>query len=551
MRIPKRKSFEVPPTPRRGRVGGNDVVVYDVESPTVPLISVVDGEFAVAAHGNFCGPNYSDSELQGSIALGRNRTAPVDDLDYSCQLHDHDWAMGGDLNVADDKFAARAWNQGFKGKVFATVVKAQRLMRRKVKTAGDQPHFFSIINPGAMYRRKTGVKRRVKKYVKRKRTTVYRKKKSNKNRSGRYRRKYSRSRKSSGSKSSRATIKVEAGSIVTDANTIYVGHGTSAYSVLLTLFMSMIKKVVYAHGVTFSSFNESNIDLAAAGTSVSMSLYWNFSINETIAWKNSDYTFTAPTQTYQAIAEGLLAKFITDYKAGADVIDGTRVPQFHRLVMRSGTNAAPDFEFSKIDLHTVKVHLSHSSSLRVQNRTANGAIGTSTDVNNTNPLEGKLYFGRKGRNFMLPKYNAGGEAFANIAPEYQRGDLTLGAAAMGATNFMNQPPSASQVGGTKTVPFALHPGQIMIDSWKQKQTYSLVSLMTKLIPGLITKPVAPAKDYIALNLGYWRAVGLEKLVWDRTEANNVAVGYEVNQIYSISLSSTSPTTVPFDINFAN
>jgi len=552
MRIPKRKNG-VPPTPRDRPPNPDGVVMFDVQ-PVVPLIQFVDGNVGVAAHGNFCGQNWSDGQFQPSIALGQNRTAPVDGLDYECQLHDHEYNIGGDLNAADDRFAANAWKYGAKGKLFSTLVKAQRYYRGGVKTVGEKPHFFSIINPGRMpARRKYGAKRRVKKYVKRKRSTVYRKKTSNKSRYRRSRRRTTRTRKSPIGKTSRATLKIESGSVVTDANTLYVGHGTSGYSVLLALFMSMVKKVVHAHGVTFSSFNEKTFDLSTIGYPFSLTLYWNFALNETIAWKTSGINITAVTDTYLNVAENLLAKFVTDYKGAADAVDGTRVPQFHRLMLRAGTIAVEDYEMSKIDLHTVKVHLSHSSSLRVQNRTANGTVGatTSTDVNNTNPLEGKLYFGRKGRNFMLPKYNAGGEAFANIAPEYQRGDITLGASAMSATNFLNQPPSASQVGGTKTVPFAIHPGQIMVDNWKHTQTYTLVALMSKLIPAIITKPVSPAKDYIALNLGYWRAVGLEKLVWDRTESNNVAIGYEVNQTYSVTLSSTSPSTVPFDINFTN
>jgi len=59
-------------------------------------------QFAVAYHGNWCGPGWSGGRYQNSVLYG---SAPVDGFDMSCRTHDRAYYSGKRLREADLEFA--------------------------------------------------------------------------------------------------------------------------------------------------------------------------------------------------------------------------------------------------------------------------------------------------------------------------------------------------------------------------------------------------------------------------------------------------------------
>jgi len=53
-------------------------------------------------HGNYCGPGWSAGEYQNSVV---STVEAIDDFDQTCRDHDSAYAVGGDLFMADIKFA--------------------------------------------------------------------------------------------------------------------------------------------------------------------------------------------------------------------------------------------------------------------------------------------------------------------------------------------------------------------------------------------------------------------------------------------------------------
>lgn len=72
---------------------------------------------------NYCGMYWSDGKIQSSVVDGRS--APVSELDASCQKHDAAYAMAkddGDLNVADTNFYNNASRLGLRGRLYGNLV---------------------------------------------------------------------------------------------------------------------------------------------------------------------------------------------------------------------------------------------------------------------------------------------------------------------------------------------------------------------------------------------------------------------------------------------
>ncbi len=77
-------------------------------------------------HGNYCGPWWSDGVEQHSVATGQ---PGIDEFDESCRRHDRAYALGANLDGADDKFIEENWNQSIKRSVAALAVSTNRVSR--------------------------------------------------------------------------------------------------------------------------------------------------------------------------------------------------------------------------------------------------------------------------------------------------------------------------------------------------------------------------------------------------------------------------------------
>lgn len=549
--MPKRK-WIVTPSPRKTpkKDESSYVITPFSGSPALPIIKYTNTGVGIRGHGNYCGPNWSAGKFQGSVS--GSSVPPVDALDSECMAHDGVYATSGDLAAADIRFARRTIGMGVKGTMFGLLVGAQGIARKlgligRTGTRIDVPDdsFFPVIETGV---RKMALKKRSRKSpIRRKCKFAKRKagkytKKTNK-KSYRYgRRRVSKSRKLFGNKRNLVTYKYENGGSKTDgavtAGTaaVYVGHGCATYHVVTSIFMSMVKELFISYGVQFKNWEEVAIDPAAGGTSLSVSLYWTLG-EDSSTLQNSHYDIAAGAN-YKAIADNLQSKFLTDVQA-TWTVNNVDAPVLQKLVLRTGTNATPDYELARCDLKVMRVNVNYQSSFRMQNRTkANStAVGESTantDVVNNNPCEVTMYYGKYNRNFFPVKSTYGIAAATKFSPDSQKGWISSDATSLG--NSFKESVDAGTVGAYKAKKMILHPGQVLVDTWKYGRTMSLNWLLHNLMQSLaVFSGTNPPTTY---NYGYTRMFCFEKLVSDRTELNPVDIGFEIDYTINLSLKKT-------------
>jgi len=385
-----------------------------------------------------------------------------------------------------------------------------------------------------------------------KRTTKYRKKYNKKAR--RYRRKFSRrSSGNSGSKTNRAIYKYENGGVIGDSNCVYVGHGVPVNRVWYTYFWTVIRALYHEYGVDFTDFGEINPKNFVAGLHY-VELDWSFGTSDTTTWKVARHQILA-TDTFAAIANTLADNFRTAYQAEVTGVGGENfVPMMHRIQLYEGLIGAPELRLASVNLKSTKIHLSFKSSLRVQNRTKNVDAATTNDVNNTNPLECKLYYGKYGKNFLAESSRVDAVypptlvipgppaipviTYRGMTPESSTG-LIKQVAANHPDTVWKEPPPAKVVGAYKAKNFYLQPGQVVVDNWKWKRSYSMDSFMS------IFKDCITNQSTGTMNAGYCRVFGMEKLIADRSETGIVIAGYEVNSTCTVSFTSQCVTPSPF------
>jgi len=506
-----------------------------------PYIKQTPTGLGVRAHGNWCGPNWSGGEFQGSV---EDENVPsVDTLDELCRQHDGAYARrGSNLLEADVQFAQGAVFEGFQGLMFSAAVAGQALGRAmgilprtfdpaQVTTETD---CFPILKIMPKYARRR-TRRGVRKYAKKNRKTFKSKRKSNK-RAAKYRRRSTRRNRRVGySKVNNSVLRYEAGGTLDDPNAVYLGHGTPTRQLARTFFMSMVRQLLAKYGITFTEWDEEVFKLNNTGPDFDLALFWNYGPQEHIAWKESSI-LVLPTATYYTLADDLLSKFCADYKAAMDAVDIQYQPVFNKMVLYKGTGEETEnYELASIELRNMKVNYYYSSSLRLQNQTAAGTNGAVTDVNNVNPLEGKVYFGPKNKNYFPLKYkapSANDQDYKGWTPHVTHGYIR-DLAKYHPEKLFEDLPGARDVHAISTKKFALHPGQIVVDKITHRHTAKIDTFL-KNLQNEWTTPT-----WHGTNLGTCRVMGFEKLLADRSFApapGPVKVAWEVNYSVSCSIS---------------
>lgn len=93
-------------------------------------------------YGNYCGPWWSDGEVQSSVVGSR---LPIDALDAECQKHDAEYATGGDLLTADFNFAKKTISMGPRGFLFGGIVGLQYAGREVKNKLSNSFHSINNI----------------------------------------------------------------------------------------------------------------------------------------------------------------------------------------------------------------------------------------------------------------------------------------------------------------------------------------------------------------------------------------------------------------------
>lgn len=525
-----KRKFLTPPDSMRKKWRKTDILTPGQGVPALPVIKYTGTGLGIRAHGEFCGPNYSDGKFQGSVS--NPFLDPVDDLDMACRDHDIAYARGGNLLKADLSFARKTIGTGLKGTAFGAAVGMQGLLRgigilsKGTKRLETDDSFFPVIETG----RRMPAKRRSK-VVKRKRSTKFTKKRKYKKSSNKkYKRSYSRRRPKSikfrYNKRNASTLKVEKGGSKSDSEVAYIGHGVAHNRVQLALFMALTKELFASHGVTFKDWNETAINTAVSGTSLSITTYWTFGEDSNSTLQATSYTIP-DAASFKTVADNIYSGLYTAWRTS---ISSTSIdpPSLVKMVLRTGTGAAPDYDLAKIDLRNMRMAVKYKSSIRFQNRTnaySGGVATESTDVNTQAPVIATQYYGKYGRNFFSTKFTV--SAGNGFVPDVVNGYFTQDAATMG--NAFAEPPSAATVGAYKKQDYMLHPGQVLVDTWKWDKGFSLNGYIAKTLGGFTSETLP------TIYPGYCRMFAFEKLVKFNSDGTNVNIVFELDTELTVSL----------------
>jgi len=167
-------------------------------------------------------------------------------------------------------------------------------------------------------------------------------------------------------------------STATAGNTVAVGHANVASTTAHQMMWRAVVKALFIKvGQTLESMDDS-IRGCTTGDSVQI-LY---RLNPDFSTSNYTYSLTAGVTNYNDIALALAGTF---YDLSAD-IEFLRI-SFHPLA--AGEARLP---WTEISMKMIVVHFMGKSTLKIQNRTLNGASGDEESVDNV-PLYGRSYSG--------------------------------------------------------------------------------------------------------------------------------------------------------------
>lgn len=333
---------------------------------------------------------------------------------------------------------------------------------------------------------------------------------------------------------------------------LMVGHSYSAKQIWNTLFYVWLRKLLYQCGTHMSSLEDSDIDInGAAAPYYQIGLSWRYGRYGTNAATDQFTTYNILAQSVKATADALFTNF-----CAAVVSDEAAIvqqePIFAKLQLYGGNASGQrDWIVGTLDLTRCKVQVNFSSTMKVQNKTlAESAVGTAdqhqTDLNNVNPLRAKLYRSKFNKNYFAPypmyQSDLGGATFNGIVGDDKYGYIRAKPTDFQVTNF-REFPGKRDLGYYDEKNFMLQPGQVVIDKLSFRSSLHITRFTDKLYRALNTGSAPSTAEY-----GKAHMFGFDKLVWDRFNAVNVTpvtVGYEIQQVYTVSCKWWNAPTVPY------
>lgn len=342
----------------------------------------------------------------------------------------------------------------------------------------------------------------------------------------------------------------------------YVGHGMGSADLQLVIFLAMVKKLMQKYGVVYASDEE--YCLKNTNTLPYHTLELVFRVDRDADALQSVNVPIESTHTVITVANNLQAAAISKFQAlwtaaplsnlNGPVLSAFRLWKSNTAPAMVGTvyTGVLDTLCAEFDTAKAVFHIGFQSVLKLQNKTLadGGAVPTSTDNLNINPLKGRLYKGLVGQNYVdiNARQTADNTSY--------RGWITSNTGYMKFDSSMSQQTMFRQLVDKKTVnvksykDFVLHPAQIVQDTIKYKVNIGTPKLMENILNGFGTG------TYEAIRLGKIHVLGFDKLLWDRTADPDtehptlgVKLGVEYNQRYTCYITFKKMVTVPY-VNFS-
>ena len=330
---------------------------------------------------------------------------------------------------------------------------------------------------------------------------------------------------------------VETGGSVTDADCVYVGHSFGVARIFNQMCFAIVQKLFVKAGHRIVSMNE-------ISTTNSPGTDWE------LAWRYRSNKGTPLVErtiisgsTYKDIAENLAANIIDYINASATADDF----EMYDIRLKQINSAATMLQ-ATLNFTDIMCDFDCSSALALQNQTQ--ADTTEVDAGNrmevsNNPLGGKSYEGY-GTGSGLKLINNSLTIAGNLlVAQKDRGSITFTPNETNVTleqkNMYRRPPPASSLERVrKCAAVGLKPGEIRNSYLRWKKTIQWNLMIKKL--WLHLKEDNLTTQF--LPLCSFRIFAFEKKCNTQTAESAIDVGFELNCVYRVKLSTKWKATTP-------
>lgn len=334
-----------------------------------------------------------------------------------------------------------------------------------------------------------------------------------------------------------SNIKYEAGSLETSAigETIYIGHSVAPRKIVVGLFQTLIRMLFKRAGYTIINFKDLITDAVPVfGGGVR---YDRIVIEYKVATRSQTNTGVSGMnsavtgKTFEDIANDLRVNVQAALSTGFGDTDEWFFKEF--TMAFELTNSRTDF-VAALPAEQLKVRFDFVSHLKLQNRTNNAANTSSTETNNQNPLEGKLYYNGKPLNgFDLARTSLVSEPSRQAFYTYLNTGIISTDSGESQATVLKRPPQPWVLGAKKSVGVILQPGAIRDTSVSYSATMYFNTWVAKLGDYFCLTDTELGSTPRRLELGFAQLIGLCPLLNDRTESEvSIQVGWEIDQTYS-------------------
>lgn len=345
---------------------------------------------------------------------------------------------------------------------------------------------------------------------------------------------------------------IEAGSVVTSTDAVYIGHAVPISALFTEICRAITKRIFQKAGHRILSMGDKIQDdsVTYLVSPCQFVLQLRRIVNDPV--QNVTLPLGADI-TYNDAAEVLRLEFLDLYSDSTATRDNILLDELF-LVPNDSTNNPIRMATARLWLGSMQLHMGVSSKLQLQNRTLASSGGTADESNMldvaNNPLDGKVYSGSGN----MPSIKFSNQIVGVLTDDFScnRNSGVIDCDPSLSNNYTNEmllilkrPPSGYAFNHvTKCANVTLSPGAIKKSFFQYSRRINLQTFMQIMHSDLL---------YIAQGLNHRNSIGkfnmygFQKRCNTRVDEPSISIGYELNTTISVAVSE-KPTVTLRDVN---
>lgn len=338
-------------------------------------------------------------------------------------------------------------------------------------------------------------------------------------------------------------IKKEYGGTVSTAmsNSIYLGHGCASKEMFQHAVRAILKRLFNKAGFAIPSWDwtiaQASSSAFETGDFLVVRVETNPS-NPTLANTASAFSF-AQTDTFESVMIGVSSIIQTLF-----VSTTTNIDQWEIVGMSlAQVNGGQKIGLSNLNVRETFIEIGYFSHMVVQNRTNDANDSENIESTSNNPAHGQVYEskGKWMNGFELSQraYAPGAAGVQNFYAQTGTG-LIIADSSVTQPAILSKPPKAWMFGVQRSAGVKIGPGDIKHTSHKWSANMKFNTLLMKLFKS--SNVSHSDNQTFKVEIGYAQLLGMECMLFDRSETVQFQFSYELNQTYWATCSERQPRT---------